>query len=138
MTCTFIGHKDCPFSVKMGIEGVILELISKGAKHFLVGNNGNFDYLVQLILADLLKKGFDISVSIVLSYIYEVSISGHQELTAFPEELSNAPKRFAISKRNEYLLKKSSIIVCYVNNRFSNSFKWLEKARKKGLIIVEI
>jgi hypothetical protein len=98
MTCTFIGHKDCPFSVKERLEGVILELINKDIKHFFVGNNGNFDYLVQETLSKLIKMGFSINVSIVLSYINETSISEHQELTVFPEELTNAPKRFAIQK----------------------------------------
>ena len=138
MTCTFMGHKDCPFSVKERLEGVILELIAKGVNRFFVGNNGNFDYLVQETLSKLIKKGFSINVSIVLSYINETSISGHQELTVFPEELASAPKKFAISKRNEYLLNNSSILVCYVNNTFSNAYKWTEKARKKGLSIVEI
>ena len=138
MTCTFIGHKDCPFSVKERLEGVILELINKDIKHFFVGNNGNFDYLVQETLSKLIKKGFSINVSIVLSYINETSISGHQKLTVFPEELASAPKKFAISKRNEYLLKNSSILVCYINNTFSNAYKWAEKARKKGLEIIEL
>lgn len=138
MTCTFIGHKNCPFSVKKKLECTILELIAKGVNRFFVGNNGNFDYLVQETLAELIKKGVSVNVSIVLSYINENSISGHQKLTVFPEELANALKKFAISKRNEYLLKNSSILVCYVNNTFSNAYKWTEKARKKGLEIIEI
>ena len=122
MICTFIGHRDTPNSLMESIRKAIIELINNGIKDFYVGNNGSFDFLVQTALAEISKTNSAINCRIVLSCINEVAISGNQELTVFPEELSSVPKRFAISKRNEYLLKKSSVIICYVNNTFSNSY----------------
>ena len=138
MICTFIGHRDTPNSLMESIKKAIIELINNGIKDFYVGNNGRFDFLVQTALAEISKTNSAINCRIVLSYINEMAISGNQELTVFPEELSSVPKRFAISKRNEYLLKKSSVIICYVNNTFSNSYKYMEKARRKGLTVIRI
>lgn len=138
MICTFIGHRDTPNSLMESIRKAIIELINNGIKDFYVGNNGSFDFLVQTALAEISKTNSAINCRIVLSCINEVAISGNQELTVFPEELSSVPKRFAISKRNEYLLKKSSVIICYVNNTFSNSYKYMEKARRKGLTVIRI
>ena len=126
MICTFIGHRDTPNSLMESIRKAIIELINNGIKDFYVGNNGSFDFLVQTALAEISKTNSAINCRIVLSCINEVAISGNQELTVFPEELSSVPKRFAISKRNEYLLKKSSVIICYVNNTFSNRYAWQE------------
>ena len=138
MICTFIGHRDTPNSLMESIRKAIIELINNGIKDFYVGNNGSFDFLVQTALAEISKTNSAINCRIVLSCINEVAISGNQELTVFPEELSSVPKRFAISKRNEYLLKKSSVIICCVNNTFSNSYKYMEKARRKGLTVIRI
>ena len=138
MICTFFGHRDAPNSLTESIKKAVIQLIENGIKDFYVGNNGRFDFMVQDILANLIKNNGDINVRIVLSYIDEKAISGHQELTIFPEELESVPKKFAISKRNEYLIKKSAIVLCYVENSFSNSHKWVEKARKKGLKIMNL
>ena len=75
---------------------------------------------------------------IVLSYIDEVALIGNQAFTIYPEELANVPKRFAISKRNDYLLKKSNIVICYVNNTYSNSYKFTQKALKKGYTVINL
>ena len=138
MTCTFFGHRDTPISLKDNIKKAITDLIENEIVDFYVGNNGNFDLLAQAVLVELLKENKDINCYIVLSYLGESALCGFQELTIFPEELANVPKRFAISKRNEYLLKKSTVVVCYVESSFTNSYKWVERARKKGLAIIKI
>mgnify|MGYP003304176659 CR=1 FL=1 len=103
-----------------------------------MGNNGNFDLLAQAVLLELLKENKGISCRIVLSYLGERALCGHQELTVFPEELAGVMKKFAIVKRNEYLLKKASVVIAYSKHSFSNSYKWIENARKRGLTIINM
>ena len=139
MVCTFFGHKDSPYYLKEELKNVILQLIEeRGVKNFYVGNNGNFDYLVQLVLKEISYDRDDIDFCIVLSYLGEKALSNAQKHTVFPEELEFSVPRFAISKRNEWMLKQASITVVYVNHRFSNAHKWLEKASAKGLEVINL
>ena len=133
MNCTFFGHRDAPYVLKSKVKKTILELKSNDIELFYVGNNGNFDLLVQEVLEEL-----GVEYQIVLSRINEEAISGNQENTFFPEGLEFALPKFAISKRNEWLLKNSSIVISYCKNSYSNVYKWLEKARKIGLDIISL
>ncbi len=137
MLCTFIGARDTPFTLREHIKKAVVNLIFKGVYEFCVGNNGNFDHMVQSVLFEL-RSEYNIKFDIVLSYIDEVALIGNQAFTIYPEELANVPKRFAISKRNDYLLKKSNIVICYVNNTYSNSYKFTQKALKKGYTVINL
>lgn len=137
MICTFIGARDTPFTLREHIKKAVVNLIFKGVYEFCVGNNGNFDHMVQSVLFEL-RSEYNIKFDIVLSYLDEVALIGNQAFTIYPEELANVPKRFAISKRNDYLLKKSNIVICYVNNTYSNSYKFTQKALKKGYTVINL
>lgn len=138
MVCTFFGHKDAPSSIKMRLEEIIEALINEGVKNYYVGNNGNFDFYVQGVLENIVKKHNDIRFSVVLSTINETAIGTKQKYTVFPEELENALPKFAILKRNDWMINNSQIVITYVRHNFSNSHKWLEKAKKKGLRVINL
>ena len=138
MVCTFLGHKDASEKIKEKIETKIFSLVQEGVKLFLVGNNGYFDYTVQSILENISSSKKDIKYYIVLSKINEKAINNAQSSTIFPEGLELVPPKFAISKRNEWLIKNSNIAVVYVTNKHSNCYKWVEKALSRGLRIISI
>lgn len=137
MICTFFGHKNSPDSIGKKLKAYIIELINSGVKKFYVGNNGNFDYLVQSLLKEL-SACFKFEYDIVLSRIDEKTMINDWKFSLFPEELENVPPRFAISRRNEWMIKKSDIAVVYVENSLTNSYKWLERAKKLGLQVFNI
>lgn len=136
MICTFFGHKNTPNDVKDDLKDAIVELIeTQHVKKFYVGNNGNFDFLVQNVFIELQQERKDIEFYIVLSFLGERALTNHQSITIFPEELECIPPKFAISKRNDWMLKHSSFAIFYVEYSFSNSFRWMQKAEKRGIII---
>ena len=53
MICTFFGHRDASEKLIPVLKETIKQLISEGVTHFYVGNNGNFDYMVQSVLLEL-------------------------------------------------------------------------------------
>lgn len=138
MICTFFGHRDTQNVIREPLKTEILKLISCRVREFYVGNNGNFDLIVQNVLFELLQSKFDIKVSIVLSSIAEKAISGYQELTVFPEELSSVFKKFAINKRNEYMIKKATHVIAYVSDVATCSAKWLSIAKKANKKIINL
>ena len=138
MICTFFGHRDASEKVVFALKEVIESLIKKGIKSFYVGNNGNYDLLVQSVLSDIKKANIDIDFKIVLSYLGEKAITDNQDKTIFPEGLENVPRRFAISKRNDWLISNANVVVVYCTNTFSNSYKLAQKATKKNLNIINL
>jgi len=139
MTCTFFGHRRIKADMRDELKELIMRLIDDyDTKQFLVGNNGAFDALVQGVLDEICRTRDDVSYSIVLSYVDELALSGDQHATIFPEGLEYVPRRFAISKRNEWLIKSSDYVIAYVKYSVSNSFRWTEKAMKKGLIVFNL
>ncbi len=138
MNCTFFGHRDAPSFIKPKLKEAILKLLDAGVEHFYVGNNGSFDLLVQVSLSEIAKEIPHIKYSIVLSYIDELAISENQEATIFPEGQELAYPKFAISKRNEWLLDNSYYVIAYAKNTCSNTHKIIERAKRKGLIVINL
>lgn len=58
--------------------------------------------------------------------------------TEFPYEVEKVPLRFAISKRNEYMIKQSQYLICYINSTFSNSYKFAKMAKKLNLEVINL
>ncbi len=126
LACTFIGHKNCSPEIKNELYVVIEDLINKNyVDTFYIGTNGNFDYYVYSILSQL-KGKYEIKVVVALPYIDKKPSYCKESETLFPEILETCPKKFAILKRNKYMIDKSDFLVAYVNNALSNAHKSLE------------
>lgn len=138
MTCVFFGHSMISNDIRASLKSKIIELFQNGVHKFYVGNNGQFDYLVQIVLEETSVLFNDLKYEIVLSRLGEKAIGGNQEATVFPEELACVLPKFAISKRNDWLIKKANIVVCYVTAKLTNSYKWVEKAQKRNLTVFNI
>ena len=106
MVCTFFGHKDVSGSIKNALKDAIITLIEKeGVKTFYVGNNGRFDFLVQKVLQEIVTLQTNIQYNIILSSVDEKAIGNNQDATIFPEGLEKTLPKFAVFKRNEWLIK---------------------------------
>lgn len=138
MICTMFGHKDAPKDIEPHLERTIKNLIVSGVICFYVGNNGNFDFYAQRTLKKIAENYDNVSFSVVLSTINESAIGTEQKNTIFPDGLEKSLPRFAIAKRNDWMINNSQIVIAYVKHTFSNSHKWIEKARKKGLRIINL
>lgn len=63
---------------------------------------------------------------------------GYEDNTIYPEGLELVPKRFAIKKRNEWMIDNSNYVICHVKNNFSNAHKFREYAIKKNKKIIDV
>lgn len=140
MTVTFFGHRDTPQSVKERLRKQICELIEKeNADVFYVGNHGNFDRMTYSILKELKAFYPFISYTVVLAYLSE---SREKEFeareTVFPESVSCGPPRFAIDRRNRYMLEQCDAVISYVVHSYGGAARWRDRARRKGKRIFEI
>ena len=143
MKVTFFGNKDTPDSVLPTIQAVLKAFIeNENATVFYVGHNGNFDKLVQQALYTLKQQYPQIVYFVVLTHHPKNSknevLYFNYENTILPEEIAVCPPRFAISKRNNWMIKQSDVVVTYVKHPFGGAAKFKELALSKKKRVVEL
>ena len=137
-SCSFIGHSNCPSEIRNTLLYKIEELIVyKNINQFYVGTQGAFDKLVYNVLCEL-EKRYDIQIFVVLAYLNRTSDMEYYDnkKTIFPDMLTKTPLRFAIRRRNTFMIDKCNYLITYLNTPFSNTYSNVEEAiRKKKQII---
>ena len=137
-TCCFFGHREVTHNIKDKLIAIIEKLITEdNVTEFYVGNQGQFDSMVYSVLKELKAKYPHIRYTVVLAYMPDEHIKKvYGEDTLIPDGMENVPKKFAISKRNDWMIQQSEIAVCYVHKITGGAAKFREKAEKKGLKIL--
>ncbi len=134
--CTFFGHHDCPNEAKNRLYIETEKLITtRSVTKFYIGNHGNFDYLATNIVKDLQKKFPQIQYCTVLAYL---PIKNDIDNSVYPEGLELVPKRFAISKRNEWMIAQSDFVICYVDREYGGAAQFVKKAIRKNKTVINI
>ena len=139
-TCCFFGHREVTHNIKPKLTEIIEKLITEdGVTDFYVGHQGQFDSMVFYVLKELKAKYPKIRYTVVLAYMPDEHIKElYGEDTLFPDGLESVPKRFAISRRNDWMIQQSGFAVCYVHKITGGAVKFREKAEKKGLQVINI
>ena len=139
-TACFFGHRDVTHDIRTKLQFIIEQLITEEQIYnFYVGHQGQFDSMVYSILKELKVKYPHIRYTVVLAYMPDEHIREvYGEDTLYPDGLETVPRRFAISKRNDWMIQHSGYAVCYVHKITGGAVKFREKARKKGLLVIGI
>ncbi len=134
---TFFGHRDAPKKLEPTLRLALVDLIeNKNANLFYVGNQGNFDAMVRRQLEDLAQT-YPITYKIVLAYMPGKN-DEPDEHTVLPEGLETVPRRFAISRRNKWMLDQADTVVTYVTHPSSGAYQMKEMAIEKGKLVVAL
>lgn len=139
MTVTFFGHKDTPKKIEPTLRTTLVDLIENhGATEFYVGNNGNFDTMVRRQLENL-SQTYPITYNVVLAYLpTKKSEYDDYTNTLLPEGIETAPKRFAISYRNKWMIGQTDAVVTYVTHGFGGAAQFKALAERQGKTVIEL
>ena len=139
-TCCFFGHREVTHNIRDRLTAIIEKLIvDNGVTEFYVGHQGQFDSMVYSVLKELKAKYPHIRYTVVLAYMPDEHTKElYGENTLYPDGLETVPKRFAISKRNDWMIKQSGFAVCYVHKITGGAAKFREKAEKRKLRIIDV
>lgn len=140
MVVTFFGHKNCPQSVESDIESIIRDLIeNRGAIVFYVGNQGDYDFYVNKTLVKLSSLYPQIKHYTVLAYMPQKRDDYTNDYnTILPEEVAKTHPKYAISKRNDWMLKQSDTVVAYIKRSYGGAVKYYEKAIRQKKCVINI
>ena len=138
--CTFFGHRDCPETIKPQLREVLVDLITnQSVDMFYVGNQGRFDALVRSVLRELQKAYPQINYAVVLAYIpREKAESDDYSDTMLPEGIEAVHPRFAISWRNNWMLKQSDYVVSYITHDWGGAAQFAKKAMSQGKTLINV
>ena len=136
-TCIFFGNRTATSDLSEKIISKIKYLINeKGVNLFYVGNHGNFDKIVMQCLIEVKKQYENIDYAIVLAYMPKKELD-YTDKTIFPEGQESALPKYAINKRNKWMLKNADYLITYVSHP-GNSALLREEALKKGICVIDI
>ncbi len=139
--CTFFGHRDIDCNIEKALYTVLVKLIEEyDVTCFYVGYQGNFDKLVCQQLKKLQTIFAHIHYTVILAYFpREKSAETYMNAeTLYPEGLESTPPKYAINKRNQWMIDHADFVVTYVQYPFGGAAKWEEKARKRGLTVFQL
>ena len=141
-TCTFFGHRDCPGSVKPYLRAALVELIERhGVEQFYVGRQGAFDRMALSVLRELAEKYPHICYAVVLERLPgtggRLAVPRPDE-TIFPSGLESVPPRWAVLRRNEWMLKRADYVVTYVTHSWGGAARFAKKAARQKKAVLNL
>lgn len=141
--CSFAGHADI-FTNKEGLKEKVTDIATRLIENenvdtFYNGGKGAFDLLCVSVVEKLKKKYTGIRSHLILSYIPGEKKESDKEFYSnfdniiYPG-LERIPPRYAILKRNEWMIDNSDFLIAYVGHNWGGAYKTLQYAKKKNHI----
>lgn len=136
--CTFFGHSDCCDLQPAVLRQAIEELIDSGVDTFYVGHQGRFDAMVLSCLKELQKTHPRLRFWVVLATLPKTAYDTYEGRTLYPEGLEIGPPRFAIDRRNRWMLAQADYCLCYVNRSWGGACKFAREGKRRSLTVINL
>lgn len=144
MIITFFGHAKIyereGISDKVEAE-IKKHVLPKEKAIFYLGGYGDYDDVCLRAVTSLRKKGLTCEIVLVTPYL---TLSDHikeklglYDCSVYPP-LEKVPLRFAISKRNEWMINESDLIIAYVKHTYGGAYTSIKYAERKGKTVINI
>ena len=139
-SCTFFGHRDCPAHVFPHLRAAVEQaILQDGVDTFYVGREGRFDEMAAKILLEMVGKYPHVRFFVVLAYLPRTPLAGElQKRTILADGVEKTPRRFAVLRRNDWMLERADAVIAYVTYSFGGAASFLQKAHKRGKHIVNL
>lgn len=146
MVISFCGHRE--FTPDAEKEKAIIDILLKYAETeqeivCYTGGYGAFDWFAASCINKAKKAAHNIVNCLVVPYItssYLERISLHTkefDEVIYPP-LENIPPKFAIIRRNEWMIDNSDLLIACVKYSWGGAARTLEYAKRKGVTILLI
>ena len=138
MIVTFCGHKDIFFNSneKTQLKDVLRTILKESPNTiFYLGDYGQFDSLCNRTLKEL-QKEFPLLKRIFVTPYLNPEYTHLQYANHYYDEIlypftNKTLPRFAISKRNQWMVDESDLIIAYIDHGWGGAARTLEYAIQK-------
>ena len=110
-----------------------------------LGGYGDFDELCARACRELKQEYPSIELVYVTPYlslceqekIKKIVSLGLYDSSIYPN-IENVPPKFAISKRNEWMMSNANLVIAYVNHSYGGAYKSLQVAKRRKKKVINI
>ena len=145
MIITFCGHSNCLFSdnIKEQLKNILKnEIIKNLTCKFYLGGYGDFDGLCLRTLKDLKNDFPDIELIFITPYLdknySKLELAKYYYDDVIFPPIESVPRKFAILKRNEWMVEQADLVIAYVMYSWGGAAKALEYSKRKKKRIINI
>ena len=148
MKIAFTGHSHILSSerIRKAVKEQINAHIANEEKvTFYLGGYGDFDMLCASVCREFKKERKGIELVYVAPYmslseqkkIKDMQSRGICDASVYPP-IEKTPPRYAIVKRNEWMMENSDLIIAYVERGYGGAYRALQAAKHKNKRTVNI
>ena len=140
MVITFFGHSTITNSGEV-IEKIIETILENTRKDekisFYCGGYGDFDNLSALACRLIKKKRPNSEIVLVTPYLKNLAKYEIYDATIYPP-LENVPLRYAITKRNAWMVDRAELIIAYIKYTYGGAYKAFRYAQRKKKSVINL
>lgn len=148
MIIAFAGHSDVSSGDR--VKEVVKEQIRNSITGFefvtcYLGGYGDFDNICARACRELKKENANIELVYVTPYIHTSAQEKIKEMqsralcdTSVYPPIENVPPKFAILKRNEWMMENADLVIAYVNRTYGGAYKSFRVAKRRKKKIINI
>ena len=140
LSCTFFGHRDCPETIKPRLREVLVDLIiNHNVDMFYVGHQGQFDAYVHSEMKRLKQEYPQVNYAVVLAYMpsKKTEYDDYSD-TMLPEGIESVHPHYALSWRNNWMLRQSDYVVTYITPSWGGAYRYYNSAVRMRKHIIKI
>ena len=139
MIITFCGHSNylSNYEDERRLLNLLEETIQGKKVDFYLGGYGGFDNFALKCAKIYKQRHSNATLVFITAYIDNWLVERKHylektyDLIIYPE-LENVPKKFAILKRNEWMIKQADYVFAYVQTHYGGAYKSLIYAHKQN------
>ena len=124
-----------PEKVRKWLENAVDGLIREGADVFYLGGYGGFDRMALTVVNKAKEAHTGVRAILVLPYLDRSMDLDAYDGSIYPP-LEKVPRRFAISRRNRWMVDQADVVVAYVIHEWGGAATTLRYAEAKKKTII--
>ena len=134
---TFCGHREVqePEKVRKWLYETVSGLILDGADVFYLGGYGGFDRMALTVVNKAKEVHTGVRAILVLPYLDRSMDLDAYDGSIYPP-LEKVPRRYAISRRNRWMVDQADVVVAYVIHEWGGAATTLRYAEAKRKTIM--
>ncbi len=137
MIVTFCGHRQVENEdqVRQWLENAVDSLTREGADMFYLGGYGGFDRMALSVVNRTKEVHPGLRAILVLPYLDRSMDLDAYDGSIYPP-LEKVPRRYAISRRNKWMVGQADVVVAYVIHEWGGAATTLRYAEAKKKTII--
>ena len=145
MIITFLGHRSLIYNDMLfqRLQETIMEhLIPNEKTLFYCGGYGDFDHLSVKACREVQKKEVNCEIVFVTPYMILSKQVGKTDIALYDSvlypPLEKVPPKFAISRRNEWMIDQADLIIAYVTYSHGGAYTGMKYAKRKQKRVINL